>query len=203
MNLPAQIPFISVEEYLDGEQRSETRYEYIGGQVYAMAGAGEKHNRIAGNFFFHLRAAARGKPCGVFISDMKVRVKSRDAFYYPDVMVACNPQDTASLYKEAPCLIVEVLSPATETTDRREKLLAYRTLESLRYYLLVAQDARRIEVYQRNGNGQWLYQVVEETGSIAVDCGEIAVSLSLDEVYEDVVMTIGESSNSTGEVHGA
>lgn len=191
MNLPAQTPYISVEEYLDGEQKSDTRYEYIDGEVFAMAGAGEKHNRIAGNFFFHLRAAARGKACGVFISDMKVRVKRHEAFYYPDVMAACDPQDAASLYKEAPCLIVEVLSPATETTDRREKLLAYRTLESLRYYLLVAQDTRRIEIYQRAEEGRWLYQVLEETGTIDIDCGAIKTSFTLDEVYEDVAMTIG------------
>lgn len=191
MNLPAQKYQVSVEEYLDGEQKSEIRYEYIAGEVFAMAGAGEKHNRIAGNFFFHLRAAARGKPCGVFISDMKVRVTQREAFYYPDVMVACDPQDAAPLYKEAPCLIVEVLSPATETTDRREKLLAYRTLDSLRYYLLVAQDTRRIEIYQRNDHDQWLYQVVEDAGGIEIACDGFQAAFTLDEVYEDVRMSNG------------
>ncbi|HYN79752.1 MAG TPA: Uma2 family endonuclease, partial [Lamprocystis sp. (in: g-proteobacteria)] len=145
MNQTAQCLTISVEEYLQGEPASPIRHEYIAGQVFAMAGAGEAHNRIAGNLFFHLRAATRGTPCGVFINDMKVRVTTHDAFYYPDVLLTCDPRDRESLYKEAPCLIAEVLSPSTEVIDRREKLIAYRTLEALRYYLLVAQDRRRVE----------------------------------------------------------
>ena len=112
---------ISHQEYLAGEQCSNIRHEYLAGQVFAMAGAGEKHNRISLNIAFHLRAAARGKPCGVFISDMKLRVEPSDAYYYPDVMVTCDPTDNESLYKRSPCLIVEVLSPTTESIDRREK----------------------------------------------------------------------------------
>lgn len=99
-----------------------------------MAGAGEAHNRIAGNLFSYLRAATRGTTRGVFISDMKVRVMAHDAFCYPDVLLTCDPDDRESLYKSAPCLIAEVLSPSTEVIDRREKLIAYRALPSLRDY---------------------------------------------------------------------
>lgn len=186
MNLPAQNPFISAEEYLQGEPASDIRHEYVAGQVFAMAGAGENHNRIAGNVFFHLRAAARGKPCGVFISDMKVRVKQQDAYYYPDVLVACDPLDTEALYKESPCLIAEVLSPATETIDRREKLHAYRTLPSLRYYLLVAQEQRRIECYFRDDGERWLFLVLENTGRLEIACDGYTAALTLEDIYEDV-----------------
>lgn len=79
MNLAAQEHLIPVPEYLEGEQRSDIRHEYVAGQVYAMAGAGEKHNRISLNIAFHLRAAAHGKECGIFISDMKVRLEQNDA----------------------------------------------------------------------------------------------------------------------------
>ena len=162
MNLPAQSFTIDVDDYLHGEQESPIRHEYIAGQVYAMAGADEAHNRIAGNLFFHLRAATRGTTCAVFISDMKVRVAAHEAFYYRDVLLTCDPTDRESLYKGAPCLIAEVLSPYTEMTDRREKLLAYRTLPSLRYYLLVAQDRRLVEVYRREGDCGWRHEVSDE-----------------------------------------
>jgi len=187
MNLAAHEHLsIPIQEYLEGEQRSDIRHEYVAGQVFAMAGAGEKHNRIAGNLFFHLRAAARGKECGVFISDMKVRVEQNNAYYYPDVMVTCDPQDTESLHKRLPCLIVEVLSPATEAIDRREKLIAYRTLPSLRYYLLVSQEKRQVECYTRDTDNRWLIAVTEDNGSLEILCNDLKVNFSLDDIYEDV-----------------
>lgn len=186
MNLAAQEYLVSIQEYLEGEQHSEIRHEYLAGRVYAMAGAGEKHNRIAGNLFFHLRAAARGKERGVFISDMKVRVEQNDAFYYPDVMVTCDPLDAEPLSKHLPCLIAEVLSPSTEVIDRREKLVAYRMLPSLRYYLLVSQDQRRMEVYQRGEDGKWHFEIVEIVGKVAIACDGFTANFSLDDVYEDV-----------------
>ena len=156
MNLAVLQHTVSIQEYLEDEPTGDIRHEYIAGQVYAMAGAGEKHNRISLNIAFHLRAATRGKSCGVFINDMKVRVEHHDSFYYPDVLVTCDPQDTQPFYKKFPCLIVEVLSPSTETIDRREKWVAYRTLPSLHHYLLVSQDNRRLEWHSRDTTGRWL-----------------------------------------------
>lgn len=187
MNLAAQESLaIPPDEYLAGEQNSDIRHEYLAGQVFAMAGAGEKHNRIAGNLFFHLRAAARGKPCGVFISDMKLRVVQNDAYYYPDVMVTCDPNDSESLYKRSPCLVVEVLSPSTEAIDRREKLMAYRGLPSLRYYLLVSQETRQVECYARDVEQRWLMTVCENEGALEFLCDDFKANFSLDDVYEDV-----------------
>jgi Uma2 family endonuclease len=177
---------ISHQEYLAGEQCSNIRHEYLAGQVFAMAGAEEKHNRISLNIAFHLRAAARGKPCGVFISDMKLRVEPSDAYYYPDVMVTCDPTDNESLYKRSPCLIVEVLSPTTESIDRREKLIAYRSLPALRYYLLVSQETRRVECHTRDADKGWRMTVSENEGLLEILCDDIKVSFSLDDIYEDV-----------------
>ena len=186
MNLPAQRLPISVDDYLRGEQESTIRHEYIAGQVYAMFGAGESHNRIAGNLFFHLRAATRGTPCGVFISDMKVRVAAHETFYYPDVVLTCDPTDREPLYKTAPCLIAEVLSPSTEVTDRREKLLAYRSLPSLSYYLLLAQDRQLVEVYRREADGGWLHEI-KDGGVLTFICGGLDLRVTLADLYEDVV----------------
>ena len=188
MNLPAQIPPLSVDEYLEGEQRSDIRHEYVAGEVYSMAGAGERHNRIAGNVFFHLRSATRGTHCAAFMSDMKVRVVAADAFYYPDALLTCDAKDDASLYKVAPCLIAEVLSPTTEVIDRREKLIAYRTLEALSYYLLVAQDLKRVEVYERQDSGRWVHTIYENAGELEFHCGGVSVRFTLADIYEDVVL---------------
>lgn len=188
MNLAAKLTYIPVDEYLAGEPKSAIRHEYIAGTVYAMAGAGEKHNRISLNIAFHLRAASRGKPCGVFINDMKLRIDESDSFYYPDVMVTCDPADTQSLFKKLPCLLVEVLSPSTETIDRREKLLAYRKLPTLHHYLLVSQDQRWVQWHVRNEQGQWEVFDVQDQHTLQLTCPGIEAQLSLDEIYEDVAM---------------
>ena len=177
---------ISVDDYLQEELLSEVRHEYLGGQVYVMAGAGERHNRIAMNAAFHLRSAARGGLCGVFMSDMKVQVRAGSAFYYPDVMLACDPDDDHELYKRSPCLIVEVLSPGTEKTDRREKWFAYRDIASLRYYLLVSSRTRRVEYFVCNADGLWETAVLDPGEILEVGCGDYRGELSLDTLYEDV-----------------
>ena len=191
MNLAAKHQVISIDEYLEGELRSDIRHEYLGGEVYAMAGAGEKHNRISLNIAFHLRAASRGTACGVFINDMKLRIDASDAFYYPDVLVSCDPADTQPLFKSLPCLLVEVLSPSTEVIDRREKLLAYRKLPTLRHYLLVSQEQRAVQWHQRDADGQWLISDLQGSGVLVLDCPGLAVTVSLDDIYEDVNLSAG------------
>jgi len=177
-------PRLTAEDYLAGESGSDMRHEYVDGEVYAMAGAGEPHNLIAGNVFAKLRSLVRGGPCRVFISDMKLHVADWDAFYYPDVMVVCDARDTQTNYKEFPSLVVEVLSPSTEPIDRREKMLAYRTLPSLREYLLIAQDKRHVELYRRADNGTWYLAALPEGAAVPLEC--VNACLTLDELYEDV-----------------
>lgn len=182
----AYLPSRSVDDYLAGELKSDIRHEYVNGEVYAMAGAGEAHNLIALNVASRLRGVARGGPCRVFISDMKVRVAEWNAFYYPDILVVCDSSDAHSYFKERPCLIVEVLSPSTEQIDRREKLFAYRTLESLQEYVLICQDKRQIEVYRRAGDAIWSLEILTAGDPVHLECMD--VTLSLDDVYEDVVL---------------
>jgi len=177
-------PQLSAADYLEGEQISDIRHEFVDGHVFAMAGAGESHNLIAGNVFAKLRNLVRGGPCRVFISDMKLNVVEWNAFYYPDVMVVCDDSDTQPFFKQNPCLVVEVLSPSTASTDRREKMLAYRTVPSLRDYLLISQDKRRVEVFRRGADGTWAEAVVVEAGDVGLEC--VQTSLALDDIYEDV-----------------
>src|SRR6266446_4816259 len=125
--------FLSVEDYLSGEEGGEIKHEYIAGAVYAMAGATSDHNLIAGNIYAAFRSGLHGGRCRAFILDLKVRLKiaQDDVFYYPDVMVGCDPRETHKLYLSFPKLLVEVSSESTERLDRREKKLAYQTIETL------------------------------------------------------------------------
>ena len=175
---------LSVEEYLELEEAAATKHEYVGGKIYDHAGATTRHNRIAGNIFALLWNAARGGNCQVYGSDMKLRVQD-DAFYYPDVMVICDPDEAGdeALYQSAPCLVVEVTSPSTESIDRREKLLSYRKLPSLKVYLVADQEALIVERHWRDDAGQWWQaEAVGPEGVVPVSCPE--TELTLPQIYE-------------------
>lgn len=182
MALHAHLSPLSVADYLDGELRSQVRHEYVAGRVFAMAGASEAHNLIAGNLYTALRAHLRGGGCRTFMSDMKVRVEKMQAYYYPDVLVTCDPADSEQYHKSRPCLILEVLSPATESIDRREKLLAYQVLDSLKEYVLVTQDRMQVEVYRRDGAGGWWVDTY--AGDEGIRLESVGLTLSMASVYE-------------------
>ena len=109
---------ITIEEYLEAEKRAEVRHEFVGGQIYAMVGTSNIHNLIAGSLFAQLRAHLKA-PCHIHMSEMKVRVK--DDFYYPDLVVSCEAVPKINYYLSDPTVIIEILSPTTESRDRVEK----------------------------------------------------------------------------------
>ncbi|MGC9185943.1 MAG: Uma2 family endonuclease, partial [Thiomonas sp.] len=123
---------ISIDDYLAGERDAETRHEYVDGEVYAMTGASRRHALIVTAMTGALLPLARARRCQLFTNDMKLRLEiaGSTVFYYPDLMLACDPQDGDPHFLTRPCLIAEVLSPATERIDRREKLLSYITIPS-------------------------------------------------------------------------
>jgi Uma2 family endonuclease len=181
--------WISPEEYLEGERYSQIRHEYVDGCVYAMAGASGDHNLIAGNLFAHLWAATRGGRCHVFTNDMKVKVSpDSDLFYYPDVLVACDPSDNAKYFRERPALIFEVLSPETERLDRREKLFAYQRMPSLRRYILLEQESIAAKVYYRSGDD---WESLTLIGPEAIlELPEIQARLRLGALYERTALEL-------------
>jgi len=180
--------FLSPEAYLQLEQQSQTKQEYINGAVYAMAGASDAHVTIAGNLFARLLNHLRGGDCRVYIADMKVRILDRNCFYYPDVMVTRNPQDqTTSTYKQFPKLIVEVLSDSTEAFDRGDKFADYQTLESLEEYVLINTGHQRIECFRRDSGGRWLLQTYTET-TPWFELQSVDFADSLATIYEDVIL---------------
>ena len=187
--MQSPINFLDLEEYLQLEESSEIRHEYLGGQIFAMSGGSKEHNLIAGNIYSRIRSDLRGSSCSVFMADIKVRIelanKAKDVFYYPDVIVTCDSQDKDRFFLNYPCLIIEVLSPSTETTDRREKLVNYQNLESLQEYVLVSQEEIKIEVYRQVDQGGWLLEILGKDEELHLD--SIGLTLTMAEIYEDVI----------------
>lgn len=184
MKSPVPLLRLSEDEYLENEKASPVRHEYLAGLVYAMAGASATHNVIALNLASRLRAHLRGKPCRTFMSDMKVKIEAIDAFYYPDVLVACDPSDNAVYFRTNPVLIIEVTSPTTAVTDRREKLLAYQKIPGLREYVLIAQDEISVQVYRRAKNGRWWEETLGPDDVIELE--SVDLNMPVKEAYEDV-----------------
>lgn len=174
---------LTLDEYLDGERSSPIKHEYAAGRVFAMAGASERHNRIALNLGAHLHRATRASDCVAFISDMRVRIDQ--VVYYPDLMVCCDPADNDPYLKQSPCLVIEVLSESTERIDRGEKLHNYQQIGSLQACVLVAQDTPCVEIYRRTSGPHWQY----ESYSAADDLIELPCppsALTLAEIYERI-----------------
>lgn len=176
---------MSVEDYLAGDQVSNVRHEFIGGAVYAMAGASEDHNVISVNITAALHSHLRGKSCRVFMADLKVRlqISRADIFYYPDVMVTCDPRDQDRYFKRHPKVLIEVLSESTDHIDRREKFLSYTQIESLEEYVLVAQNRMEVTVFRRAKN--WHPEVLRQPDQLFC-LASLEFSLPLRDVYEGV-----------------
>lgn len=177
-------PYLTVDEYLALEETATTRHEYVDGQLYAFAGASIQHNRIIRNLIGYLTPATDGTGCEVLFAEVKLRVAS-NVFYYPDLLVVCDPEDQDPLYRTSACLVVAVLSASTETVDRREKLFAYRQMPDLQAYVLVFQDERRVQRHIRDEQGRWANTEVAGSGIVPFPCPRI--ELTLDQIYAGVI----------------
>ena len=181
-----QIELISIDEYLTGELESDVRHEYLGGFVYAMAGARNVHNRVAGALYGSLHAQLRGKPCEPFNPDTKVRIRfpTHTRFYYPDGMVVCDPNPAEDTFQDKPVVIAEVISETTRRTDEGEKREAYLTIPTLAAYLLVETDRPRVVVHRRTEQG-FVAEAYEGTDAV-IPLEAIDAELPLAELYERV-----------------
>ena len=191
MTLPQSSPHFTPEAYLEWEQQNAVKHEYLAGEVFAMAGAKDSHVTVAGNLFALLRNHVRGGPCRVYMADMKVRVAAADAFFYPDVLVTCDPRDRDSDYfKNHPSLIVEVLSESTAAFDRGRKFAAYRNLESLQEYVLIDPDSMSVDVFRRDGSGHWVLYPYGANDQVELAC--VGWGAPIAAIYEDVELLTGQ-----------
>jgi Uma2 family endonuclease len=172
---------LSHADYFALERAEDRRYEYLAGEVFAMAGGSERHALISMNTGAALVNASRRLPCRVYGADMKLYIAAHDHFCYPDVMLLCERGVRHEDYVEQPTLIVEVLSPSTEGYDRGLKFEHYRSIEALEHYLLLDQDRMHAELYTRS-HGAWLLtEAGGEAGVLRLDT--LGIELALAELY--------------------
>ncbi|MBA3693931.1 MAG: Uma2 family endonuclease [Acidobacteria bacterium] len=189
--MPAKLKrkYISPEEYLALERKAVVRHEYFDGEIYEMAGASEEHATISSNVNASLNFQLKKRPCKSYQSDLRVHIPATNLYTYPDVVVVCGkPQLLEDAHLDTllnPTLIIEVLSPSTADYDKGAKFDYYRTLESLREYVLVWQDKKRVARYTKQIDGSWLLRdFIGEDAEINLD--SIDCTLSIEDIYDKV-----------------
>lgn len=180
---------IEIDDYLEGEEVSQIRHEYLYGDVWAMAGTTKNHNRIVQNFSAALLTHLSNSPCEAFMENVKVWA-SAEVFYYPDVLVTCEDNLKNPYYSEAPVLIIEVTSPSTANIDRREKLYSYQKMPSVHEVVLVDQEKIAVEIHRRQPDGRWITYFFD-TSDEEFTFESVKLTLPLTEVYRRV--TFGKS----------
>jgi Uma2 family endonuclease len=183
--------FLTPEQYLEIERKAERKSEYYNGKMFAMAGAKAAHNLLVTNIVAELRERLRSSPWRVYPSDMRVRLKPTGLYTYPDVVAVCREavfldDQTDTLLN--PALLVEVLSPSTEAYDRGRKFDQYKSIESLREYLLVASDRVHADLYIRQPDGRWLLSSADSPES-SLTLESVGAELTLADLYEKVELT--------------
>lgn len=186
MGLPKLKTKISVDDYLEGEEISQIRHEYIDGEVYSMAGASDRHHRISLNLIKLLDSHLEDSDCEAFITDMKFKVDER-TFYYPDVFVSCEENPESAFYRQHPVLIIEVLSPSTRQTDKREKLRVYQQIPTVQEYIIVEQDEIKLEIHRRQPDGRWITYFYDQSDrDETIEFQSVGLQINLDEIYRRV-----------------
>lgn len=182
----AQKITFSAADYLAWEPAQLDRHEYLDGEVFAMAGADDRHVTTAGNIYMALRQHLSGSPCRTYMSDMRLQVAAANSYFYPDVLVTCSALDqSSSLSKSEPKLIVEVLSTSTAAFDRGLKFSHYRSLASLEEYALVDLDTRSTDVYRKGADGLWVLHPFAKGET--VNLASAALSLTEAQLFADVI----------------
>lgn len=176
------------EEYFEQEIASETRSEYRDGEVVPMTGGTPNHNDIAGNLYVSLKLALKGKNHRTFYADQRLYIPDRNLHTYPDVMVAEKPLQLQIGRKDTvinPCLVAEVLSKSTQNYDRGEKFVAYRTIASLKEYLLIDQYSAHVEHYVKTAAHQWLFSEYDDPTTM-LSFSTFEFELQISDLYENV-----------------
>lgn len=183
------IPYLTFDDWLAAEREAtDTRTEFLDGEVFAMTGSSEEHNLIATNIVRELGNQFRRRPCYVYAGDMKVRADAANVGAYPDIMAVCGERSYHDQRRDIitnPILIIEILSDSTEAYDRGDKFAHYRTLPSLQTYLLVSQHRVAAELYVRQADGRWLLSTYDRLAD-SVPLESVEASLALAEVYDKV-----------------
>jgi Uma2 family endonuclease len=188
MSTQPQRSFLTPEEYLSIERKAEFKSEYFNGEMFAMAGASQPHNRIVSNIISALNPQLLQRDCNIYPSDMRVKIEKINKYTYPDVVVTCGKEILEDDQIDTllnPILIIEILSASTEAYDRGEKFRQYQFIQSLAEYILITQDAIRVEQYVRQTDRTWLYSEYQNLDDV-IKLESIACELTLKDVYAKV-----------------
>jgi len=173
---------LTIEEYLAFERESDGKHEYFKGEVFAMSGAGTRHNIIFSNLFIELGTKLKGKPCMPFGSDMKVHIPENTLFTYPDISIFCGDkkQIDEEEFSIGPSVIIEILSPSTKNYDRGGKFKLYRDIPSLKEFILIDTESVSIEAFRLNTTNHWeLEEYKNIKDDLPIPSIDVSVSLSL------------------------
>src|SRR5690349_22727254 len=185
MGHPTKMAEFTASDYLAWENARLDKNEFLRDEVYPKVGATRKHVTAAGNLSSLLSTHLQNSRCTVYISDMKLRIETADAIFYPDVLVTCDPKDhQPDSYMLSPVLIVEVLSPSTEAYDRGEEFAAYRKVPTLREYLLIDPESRRVEIYRAGSEGQWVLNEIDPNGTLNLQ--SVNLEVPVQQFFENV-----------------
>lgn len=182
---------ITALEYLDFERKSKEKHEYYNGEIYAIAGAKERHNLLVSNLIAAIHQKFKNKPCVVYPSDMRVVIDEYRHYTYPDVVLVCGERKFLDKTDDSllnPSAIIEVLSDSTENYDRGKKFEAYRNITSLREYMLVSSERKKIELFTKTSEGKWLLSESGKEDTITIPTLELELSLS--DIYDKVELEL-------------
>lgn len=184
MSIAPRLETISVADYLAGEETSKSKYEYVAGRVYAMAGARNVHNRIASRALVSFGRQLSSSDCEAYNSDTKVRIRRNEHsyFYYPDTMVVCESNPDEDTFQDKPVLIVEVVSESTRRIDEGEKREHYLSIETLHAYVLLEQDQVAARVFARDENNRFV-ETIYHGHQAVIELAPLNLSLELSELY--------------------
>lgn len=177
---------LTIEEYLQWEKEGREKHEFYRGEIFAMAGAGSRHNIIFKNLFRDISSQLKGKPCQPYGSDLRIHIPENSLFTYPDISVICgdlvsSDEDENSFIR--PAVIIEILSPSTQSYDRGEKFRFYRDIPTLKEYIMVDSESVSIEAFRTNDRGHWeLQEYKTATGNM--DIATVNISLLISDIYE-------------------
>jgi Uma2 family endonuclease len=188
ISIKENLPAITPEEYFVWEEQQLEKHELIDGQVYAMTGGSVNHSRIAVRLTTLLSNHLENSSCETGNSDLKVNIIGTNNYTYPDASVTCDERDkTTTQYITYPCLIVEVLSPSTESYDRGSKFRMYRHNPVLQDYLLVSSTSIEVDLYHKKDTGEWL--IINYFDGDTVELKSINLSFAVEQVYRNLDLT--------------
>ena len=173
----------TVDEYIQLDEASDLRHEFINGQLFDMSGNSDLHNEMVGNLYFLLRNLLAGSKSKLYFEQVKVKIQGENHYYYPDVFITNHPLDLQNKYiKQFPLLLIEVLSDGTRKFDMIDKFIQYQKIETLEYYILVEPDFMYVNCFSKDDKGEWHSAIYNKVTDL-VSLNKLGIELPLQGIY--------------------